>query len=141
MTFAPVITTQADLEEAWRTLMGPDGFDLSTLWLMLIVDDRPLPAISQIGDLDDPPDEWHIEGLQGLLAEFCSDLPPDTRVAFLTSRPGTPTVTDLDRAWVRALYAAAHRAGVRCETVHLATRGDVRPLGPEELVQARRAAG
>lgn len=140
MTFTPTITTQADLEEAWRTLMGPDGFDDSTLWMMLILDDRPLPQITQIGDLDDPPLEFHVSGLQRLLTGLGEDLPPETRVAFLASRPGPSRVRDLDRDWARAVTEAAGRASFRCEVVHLATEGDVRPIPLDEIGALERAA-
>ena len=61
---------------------------------------------------------------------------PGLRVAFLRSRPGKGTVTDTDRAWATSLYAAARRASVPCEVVHLATRGAIRPI-PADVVGIR----
>ena len=51
-TFRPIIHAQADLEDAWRTLMEPLGFSRRSLWLMFIdADDRPMPQLTEIEDL------------------------------------------------------------------------------------------
>lgn len=128
----PPIRTQADLERTWRLLMGPGGYGASSLWMMLILDDRPVPHLVEITGADDPPDPEEKNGFVSLLRSVGSRTGPGLRVAFLRSRPGTPAVTARDRTWA-AVYAATRAAGVGCEVVHLATRGDVRPVPPDDL--------
>lgn len=134
--FSPVLTTQADLERAWRELMGPWSFGGHSVWMMLVVDDRPLPQLTEISEAEDPPDAEQTDGLAELLLLLDRDVAPGLRVAFLRSRPGKDVITDTDRAWARTLYAAARRAGVPSEVVHLATRGAIRPI-PADVVGIR----
>lgn len=132
-TFAPTIRTQADLQEVWRHFMGPTGFGSASLWMMLVLDDRPIPQLTEVTDADEPPDEHDVEGLVRLLQMLEAEVAPGARFAFLRSRPGGEVVTEEDRAWAAVLYDAARRAGVPCEVVHLATRGTVRPIPHDEL--------
>lgn len=131
--FAPTIRTQSDLQEVWRHFMGPAGFGSPSLWLMLLLDDRPLPQLTEVTDADAPPDEEVLEGLVRLLGMLQAEVAPGVRFAFLRSRPGGDAITEDDRAWASGLYDAAHRADVPCEVVHLATRGTVRPIPQDEL--------
>ena len=134
--FAPSVTTQAELERAWHELMGPWSFGRPSVWMMLIVHDRPLPQLTEIVEIGDPPDSELLDGLADLLAMLEREVAPGARVAFLRARPGRGTITDTDRAWASALYAAARRAGVPCEVVHLATRGEIRPI-PADVIGIR----
>lgn len=134
--YEPVLTTQAQLEDAWRELMGPWSFGGHSVWMMLICDDRPLPQLTEIEEAEDPPHAHQDDGLATLLRHLDRELAPGFRVAFLRSRPGKDVVTDADRAWASSLYASARRAGVPCEVVHLATRGSVRPI-PADVVGIR----
>lgn len=134
--FEPVLTTQTQMEDAWRELMGPWSFSGHSVWMMLVVDDRPLPHLTEIAEAEDPPDTSEADGLADLLLMLDNEVAPGARVAFLRSRPGKDVVTDSDRAWARSLYAAARRAGVPCEVVHLATRGEIRPV-PADVVGIR----
>ena len=134
--FDPVLATQAQLANAWRELMGPWSFGRHSIWMMLICDDRPLPHLTEIEEAEHPPDADMVDGLAQILVGLDHDVAPGCRVAFLRSRPGRENITDTDRAWARSLYAAARRAGVPCEVVHLATRGSVRPI-PADVVGIR----
>ena len=134
--FEPVLATQTDVEKAWRELMGPWSFGGHSVWMMLVVDDRPLPQLTEISEAEHPPDASHLDGLAEILLRLDREVAPGLRVAFLRSRPGKATITDTDRAWARSLYAAARRAGVPCEVVHLATRGEIRPI-PADVVGIR----
>jgi hypothetical protein len=134
--FDPVLTTQAQLEDAWRELMGPWSFSRHSVWMLFICDDRPLPQLTEIADAADPPDAAMLDGLARNLMAVEREVAPGMRVAFLRSRPGRGTVTDVDRSWARTLYAAARRAGMPCEVVHLATRGAIRPM-PADVVGIR----
>lgn len=131
--FAPTIRTQTDLESAWRHLMGPWGFAGSSVWMMLVVDDLPLPQLTEITESEEPPDGEMVEAFADLVRTLADGMPPGARFAFLRSRPGHGRLTDDDRAWAAALYDAALRAGVPCEVVHLATRGAVRPIARDDL--------
>lgn len=134
--FEPVLTTQAQLEHAWRELMGPWSYGRHSVWMMLIVDDRPLPQLTEIEEALHPPDTDQVDGLAEILLTLDREVAPGLRVAFLRSRPGKGTITDTDRAWATCLYAAARRAAVPCEVVHLATRGSIRPI-PADVVGIR----
>jgi hypothetical protein len=134
MTYAPVIQTQADLEQVWRRLMSPLGFSGHSVWLMFIgADDRPVPQLTQIEDALTPPDEQVLGGLAQVLRSVVDDLVPGGRVACLRSRPGRPAVTDDDRAWASGLYDACRRAGLPAEVVHLASDDELVPLPLDEL--------
>lgn len=130
--FAPIIRTQADLEAAWRYLMGPWGFGGPSIWMLVVLaDDSLLPHITEIEKADEPPDAVGVERFAEIISGL--DLEPGERLAFLRSRPGGPDVTESDRAWAASLYASARMGGAPCEVVHLATEGDVRPLPADEL--------
>lgn len=136
MTDTPItltISSQADLENAWRNLMGPWSFGGHSVWMMLIVDEEPIPQITEIAEAEDLPDEAMLAGLADILRMLQADVAPGARVAFLRSRPGLNRVTDDDRRWAIGLYDAARRAGVECEVIHLATRGSIRPLPQDEV--------
>lgn len=131
-TFDPTIRTQSDLEAAWQHLMGPWGFGGASVWMVVVLaDDHLLPHLTEITSAEEPPDDDAVERFAELLSRL--EVEPGDRLAFLRSRPGGADVTDTDRAWAASLYASARRAGLPCETVHLATEGEVRPLPPDEL--------
>ena len=88
---------------------------------------------AHLGDLVETEE---LDGLAKLLVMLEREVAPGLRVAFLRSRPGKGTITDIDRAWATSLYAAARRASVLCEVVHLATRGAIRPI-PADVVGIR----
>lgn len=138
--FNPQITTQASLQEAWRHLMGPWSFGGQSVWMMLIVDDRPVPQLIEITESEEPPELAHAEMLAELLTELERELAPGARFAFLRSRPGVSVITELDRTWAMFLYAAARHAGVACEVVHLATRDSIRPIPYDDVAVSARSA-
>ena len=126
MNFRPTIRTQADLEEAWRTLMGPLGFSQHSVWLMLVdASDRPDPHLSRIDEADDPPTTAELSGFAEMLRTLHAELVPGGRVAFLRSRPGPAGVTADDRAWAAALHEIGRRAGVPVDVVHRACDVDL----------------
>ena len=132
--FRPTIRTQADLEQAWRTLMEPLGFSRSSVWMMLLdADGHPLPQLTEVEDCDRPPSPELLEGFADLAGTLVADLAPGGRWAFLLARPGGAGVTALDRAWAGGLVTACLAAGVRTEVVHLATDVDLVPLPYDAL--------
>ncbi len=134
-SYRPEIRTQADLAEVWAHLMGPGGYARPSLWLLVILaDHRPIPHLVEITGADEPPAENELAAFARFLRSLADDLGPGARFATLRTRPGSDTVTDLDRAWAASAYDACRRAGVRCEVPHLGTRGSIRPVPRDELV-------
>lgn len=130
----PLIRTQADLEQTWRTLMEPLRFGRSSLWLMHIQpDDRPVSQLTEIEDCDGPPDPRLLDNLGGLLTSLQGDAGLHGRWAFLRTRPGRGGTDDVDRAWAEALHTMAGRAGLAVDVVHLATDDTLQPIPLDEL--------
>ena len=133
--YRPVIRSQADLEEVWRHLMGPQEYTAHAVWCLFIdPDHRPIPQLVEIGETAEVPDEEERRRFTDFLAHFGGDLGPgEVRIAFLIARPGPGVLRAHDRGWAAALYDVTHRAGLGCETVHLATDRGIRPLPLDEL--------
>jgi hypothetical protein len=127
----PVVATQADLEQMWRRLMEPLGFSGFSLWLVIIRGDRAVPKVMEFTELPDSPEKEDTGALAKLLALLAT---PDTRFAFLRSRPGGGRPSAGDRAWALALYAAGRDGGARIDVVHLAHDHDVLPLTVDDLM-------
>lgn len=137
MTFRPTIRSQAELHEAWSTLMQPLGFSGHSVWLMMLhPDGRPVPHLTEIEDAVHPPVGAELTGLAEMLRVLHEEIVPDGRFAFLRSRPGTGGITEADRAWARALYEAARTAGVPVEVVHRACDVDLVPIPVDEVLAA-----
>ena len=133
-TFRPVISTQSDLEDAWRHLMGPFGYDHRSVWWMLIeADGRPIPHLAEVEDADAAPADEERDAFASMLIHLQDGLEPGTRIAFLVSRPGHDAPRSKDLAWAAALYDVAHRASIPCEVVHLANDAGVVPLPLDAL--------
>ena len=132
--FPPLIRTQTDLEQMWRGLMSPLGFSSYTLWMVVIVDDRPVPRIMQIVDCGEGPaaDEDAV-AFARVLEPLAG---PDLRFAFLRSRPGGGRPDQRDLAWARALHDAGRRSGAAVDVVHLAHDHDVLPIVLDDLLAA-----
>jgi hypothetical protein len=129
--FAPVVRTQSDVEQMWRRLMMPLGFGSTTLWMVMIEGERPLPRVLELDDMPDSPDEDSARALAGLLENLAS---PQLCCAFLRSRPGAGRPDTNDLAWAQTLYAAGRLAGVHLAVIHLAHDHDVMPLPMDDLV-------
>ncbi|MBO0844255.1 MAG: hypothetical protein J2P22_02415 [Nocardioides sp.] len=129
--FRPVLRTQADVEQMWRRLMTPLGFSGFSLWVVAVEDDRAVPKVMEFAEMPESPEDDDAEALAVILGHLAA---PDTRFAFLRSRPGGGRPDAADRAWARALYDAGRAAGVRLEVVHLAHDDDVYPLAVDDLL-------
>ncbi|NYD43145.1 hypothetical protein [Nocardioides panaciterrulae] len=137
--YAPVIRSQADLEDAWRHLMEPLGFGGHSLWLMFVQPDgTPLPHLTQIEECVRPPTPPELNSFVALLRSLGSEMCAGERIVFLRSRPGRGGPTPDDLAWARSLYDACRRAEVETDVVHLATDDMLVPL-PMDEVMARTA--
>jgi hypothetical protein len=132
-TYRPILRTQADLDAAWRHLIGALTFDARSVWLMTIeADQRPFPHLTEFSGLDDLPRAAFLRQLTGLLRRIFEEFPPD-RLAFLVSRPGDDGVRPADRAWALALHQLARDLSLACDVVHLATDCGVVPVPLDEL--------
>ena len=129
--FRPLLTTQAELETMWRRLMSPLGFHAHTLWMVVVQDDRPIPHLLEIVEASEAPVDEDVEAFAGVLAPLAR---PDTRFAFLRSRPGGGSPDGDDRAWSRALHDAGRRSGARIDVVHVAHDHDVLPIALDDLL-------
>jgi len=133
--FRPTIRSQADLEKAWRHLMGPLGFSSHSVWVMFIgPTHQPVPHLTQIEEWERVPGEDE----QRSFAEFLSALrdkisEPGSRVALLLSRPGRGGASPRDRAWATWLHGACRIVDAPCETVHLATDDVLVPIPLDDL--------
>ncbi|GEP37662.1 hypothetical protein NPS01_13250 [Nocardioides psychrotolerans] len=142
MTFQTQIRTQSDLENAWRTLMGPLGFGGHSVWLMALEPDgTTTPMIMEITESEEPIDEEMQASLAELLRLTTTELVPDGRVAFLRTRPGSDGLSAADREWARALYAACRLAGVRHEVLLVANDVMLEPLPLDDLPTGLPMAG
>jgi hypothetical protein len=131
--FRPLIHTQRDLEAMWRRLMSPLGFTSHTIWMVVVQDDRPVPRILQLVEAPDAPEDEDVDAFAGVLGHVAQ---PDTRFAFLRSRPGDGGPDATDKAWARCLHDAGRRSGARVDVVHLAHDHDVLPIVLDDLIAA-----
>jgi len=133
--YAPVIRSQADLEDVWRHLMGPLGFSGHSLWLMFVQPDGvPLPHLSQVEDCVTPPTAVEQANFVALLKTLRREMRKDERLVFLRSRPGRGGAGPDDLAWARSLYDACRTADVQTDVVHLATDDTLVPLPMDEVL-------
>lgn len=133
--FAPVLRTQADVEQAWRTLVSPLGWDERRLWFMLVgADGVPLPIMSEVGPFPDLVDDEAASDAAWLWRTLLDEFEPDGRVALLLCRPGAGGATGDDRAMAATLYDACRARGVPTEVLHLATDVTFHPLPADEVM-------
>jgi hypothetical protein len=133
-TYRPVISTQAELAEAWRHLVRPLGFHRRSLWLLLIdAEDRPTPVLTEVTDLPERSDPETLTGLADTLARLLDQIDPAGRWALMLSRPGAGGASDHDLAWAGGLYATCRRFGIAHDLVHLATDEEVLPIPLDDV--------
>lgn len=122
--FAPLLRTQRDVEEAWRTLIQPLHRKDRSMWFMVVAsDDRPLPVLNEVTGLDDEIAPEDATAAARLWRRVLDAIEPGGRMAVLLCRSGAGGPTPLDRASAAALYEAGRADGVPMEVVHLATDG------------------
>ncbi len=89
--------------------MGPWSYGGHSVWMMLIVDDRPLPHLTEIAEAVDPPDHDQLDGLAELLLMLDREVAPGARVAFLRSRPARHRLRHRPRVGDRPVRRRAPR--------------------------------
>lgn len=123
-----VIRTDADLEPMWRSVMGPHGPGLRSVWMLLLDGDgRLLPVAVPIDDMPLVPDSQLQEGL----AEVLRDVRNVGEPVLLFSRPGPGHMTEADRQWGRVLARLTRWA------VYLYTPSGVQIMTLDDLMPAR----
>ncbi|MBX9243540.1 hypothetical protein ICW40_01805 [Actinotalea ferrariae] len=126
------VRSQADLELFWRTAMEPLGFSRPALWITFIRDGEPSGVLIEITDLPRTPQVEDLDGFAAMLDGIAAEH-PGASAAILLARPGRGGVTGRDRTWAAGLRAAAERAHVAFEPVHLATDDTLVPVTPDDL--------
>lgn len=115
-------------------MMGGGGFAYRSLWTIWFDDEGiNLPLVVPIDDVPEHPDDQLVDNLM-LGVRQPLDASEATSMAMLLSRPGGARLRLADRAWARALIAAAQRRQLTMWPVHLATHGRVQAFRPDDLV-------
>ncbi len=136
----PAIHTQRDLEEHWRSMMGPPGFSDRQLWAGFIDLDRMMtPLLLQINELPQHPDSESLDGLMLVAQQTLDEQLPGGGLAVLLCRPGAAQMSGSDRAWARELTVAARRNGIPMEPVHLVNDENLRVFAPDDLLDRESA--
>ncbi len=131
------VRTQADLEQLWRTILGPLGFGAGCLLVLAIGSDHvPTDVLLKIPDEGVEPTPEEARSFGAFLSHLTPDVPEGSRWAFLRCRPGRGGARASDRALVAALVAGCRDAGVPTEVAHLATDDVLVPLPYDELAQS-----
>jgi hypothetical protein len=129
-----IVRTAVQLARAWQRLMGQDGFDVATLWLIFFDGGgRLLRLIVPIDGIPPEPDALVARNLAAVVRELVAS-GEVASVALLISRPGSRAMTEADRRWARVLRAEMGELAVW--PIHLATRGFVQVFAPDDLVAA-----
>lgn len=130
------LTSDAALTELWSELMGKGGFERRSLWLLFVDREQwTLPVLAPGDDMPLRPEQWHLDGLFGLVETLRRDDVVHSFAALL-SRPGSASKTADDRAWAAALTRTARDRGVPMWPVHLATFERVQPMAADDLIGA-----
>jgi len=126
--FAPLLQSQSDVEQMWRTLMRPLGWRTRSLWFVLVAsDDVPVPQVCEIAELPEEIDPDGHAAAAELWRDLLADVLPGGRVAMLLTRPGVGIPSAVDRTIAAGTYAACRAVGVPLEVIHLATDDDAWP--------------
>jgi hypothetical protein len=136
----PSIHTPQDMFRTWRALMGELGFGRRLLWFGFVSDaGRMAGQLHQVQELPGEPDVLRLDNLMRICCEQMEIAVESGTVARLLSRPGPGGMTDGDRRWARELAAAASRAGVRLQPIHLATDEALWVFAADDLIRPRSA--
>ena len=131
----PSIRNAVELCALWEKLMGRDGFDTRTLWLLFLDEaNRPIKLIVPIEDIPAEPDGEVLDRIARMLDEVLDDGCPGT-VPMLLSRPGPGAMTGNDRRWAADITRHLGRH-LGPWPVHLATCNRVRLFAPDDLIAA-----
>lgn len=126
----------SDLSALWNHIDGGHGYGAGQLFaLHLDAAGIVQPAIIQVYDEQEVPDEELFDLLMDRLGEVLAEAAPDGSVAIMRARPGAATMTELDHAWCRALHRAQRRAPFATHPLFFATDHSVGPVPSDVLVE------
>jgi len=130
LTDVPV-RTAAELTARWEAMLEPPVFGTHSLYLTWFDHEgMPLPVVLPVDHIRPVPDADTLDGLRQLhLGVAAERLTSGAHLALALCRPGRPTVTKYDDAWVEGLREALDGlpAG-HAWSLHLAAGGAVLPL-------------
>jgi hypothetical protein len=125
------IRSDDELTERWAAMLEPPVFRARSLWLAWIDHDGlMLPVVLPVDDVPPVPDAGMLDGLRQLHLGIAQDrLSRGGRLAMALCRPGRPTVTRYDNAWVEGLREALDELPPgQTWSLHLAAGGRVLPI-------------
>jgi hypothetical protein len=128
-----------DLTAAWQFVDGGHGYSAPQLFALLIdADGHVVPTIIHMydEDADSVPDDTLLALLVDRLGEAVDAHAPGGAVAIMKARPGTPSMTDLDHRWCRALHRHLHAAPFDSKPLFFATDTSLGVVPPDVLVAA-----
>lgn len=127
---APVATEEDVLSRVDRAV-DPASRRRQSLWLFFLDGDGAmLPVVVPVDDVPDRPDASSTDSLCDVVTQVLGTSEPEGSVVMALTRPGPATVSDVDRAWHRALRESASRRGARIRMLCSVTPAGVRQLVP-----------
>jgi hypothetical protein len=122
------VSSDSELRERWRALMGPLGFGERLLWLGFLGPDRRLmKALSQV-PVGPRPRTRLLKALMSSLRTLLDDMASGTTVALLLTGPGQGPVSPSDRLWSKSLTEMAERFAVPLEPIFRANDESLLPV-------------
>jgi hypothetical protein len=122
------VRSAEELTARWKVLLDPPVFGARSLWLVWLDDGLQLPVVIPVDDVPNVPDRLMLTNLAHVCESVAeSHVAGACHVAMALCRPGHPTVTRDDDAWVEGLREAFSAADSTW-SLHLAAGGKVLPL-------------
>lgn len=134
MTETPVLDTPEAIREHLEIAIDPPERGQRGVRLVLCDSDNRVMVHCPI---DDVPEELGNEECAQFISVFASALAEgDEAGAILVAltRPGSPTVTEIERQWFRATHEVCADIGVRVLGIHLLTPGAHREIHPDDAL-------
>lgn len=130
---APPVRTVADLHQRWRSIMGTEGFDERSVWLIWFDEGgTQLPVMVPLDGLPEHLDEATLSGFITIAGVMRNN--GARSLAMALSRPGPGDVTEVDARLARTLLGASRSLDLEMWPMHLATRNSVRQFTVDDLV-------
>lgn len=123
-----------DLTAMWSLVRDPWGTPGRRLRFAVLAEDAmPFPHVVEI-DVEDHPDADRIAMIVGIMADMVADVAPGGTLAVLVERPGSTTVTDVDRACLSELLRHLDATDTKHWPIHLGNDESIAPTPVAELI-------
>jgi hypothetical protein len=123
------VRSAEELTRRWETLLDPPVFGARSLWLTWFDDGLMLPVVIPVDDVPAVPDRELLANVATVCESVAeSHVGGTSHVGLALCRPGRPTITKDDDAWVDGLREALDAAGGGTWSLHLAAGGKVVPM-------------